>query len=256
MYMYFEANAVLYILTAFVVLIFLLGIYANLFLIFKGKSPSFYHTFKKVNALKALFSHVCLQKQILAQSGLRWIMHLCIFYGFLGLFLHTTILFLTTHFVPPTSPVSQFIFQGKGKLWLDLWGDFFGTALLVGLIIASLRRYVFKDKQLDTITTDTIALLLLFGVVLTGFISEAFRLAKSPLSWEMAYSFLGILLSLPLRFVSIPFGYLPVLWCHIIISLIFIAYIPYSKLWHIFVTPLEILFDASLKEEERKYERT
>lgn len=252
--MYFKANAVLYLLSALAVLIFVLGVYANLFLIFKGKAPSFHHSFNKINAGKAFLFEVCLQKQILRQSWLRWIMHISIFYGFLGLFFHTSILFLFSHFVPPKSNLAQFIYQGNGKLWLDLWGDFFGTALLAGIIIACLRRYVFKVKQLDTVSADTTVILLLLGVVLTGFLGEAVRLAQSPFSSDMTFSFLGFLFSLPLRAIHLPFGYLPVLWCHIIVSLIFIAYIPFSKLWHLFVAPLEIMYNASLEIPGKKYE--
>lgn len=245
--MYFEANATLYILSALAGAIFVVGICANLFLIWKGKAPSFQGKFSGADAIKAVFLRICLQEQIFRQNKTRWFMHLSIFYGFLGLLFHTIILAFMSHFVSQESGLAHYVYQGRGKLWLDLWGDFWGTILLVGLIIACLRRYVFKVEQLDTISTDTTVLFLLLTVVLTGFLSEGMRLAGSPLSADMAYSFSGAIFSLPLRGLGVSSGYKLALWCHILISLIFIAYIPFSKLWHIFATPVEILFDASYK---------
>jgi len=100
---------------------------------------------------KTLFYEIILQLQVLKQSKIRWIVHIFIFYGFLGLLLHTGILAFLSHFIPSGSIISKYFYLGSGKLVLDLWGDLFGSLLLIGVIFAILRRYLLKAEQLDTI---------------------------------------------------------------------------------------------------------
>jgi nitrate reductase gamma subunit len=39
--------------------------------------------------------------------------------------------------------------------------------------------------------------------------------------------------------------YSAMVWVHTLISLVFLAFIPFSKTWHAFVSPVEIALDAS-----------
>jgi len=39
--------------------------------------------------------------------------------------------------------------------------------------------------------------------------------------------------------------YMAWVWIHALISMFFLAYIPFSKAWHIIVSPIEIVLDAS-----------
>jgi nitrate reductase gamma subunit len=100
-----------------------------------------------------------------------------------------------SHFVPADSSLARCIFLGPGKPFLDVWGDLWGLILLIGLTIAFMRRYVVKAVQLDTILMDNAALIFLFAICLTGFLSEAQRLAAVPYDPSMRYSFVGVLLA-------------------------------------------------------------
>ena len=151
-----------------------------------------------------------------------------------------------SHFVPADAALSQYIFLGPGKPFLDVWGDLWGLILLIGLIIAFMRRYVVKAVQLDTILMDNAALIFLFAICLTGFLSEAQRLAAAPYDPSMRYSFVGVVLASVLRSApSLIFDYISVVWVHTLISLVFLSLIPFSKTWHAFVSPVEIALDAS-----------
>lgn len=246
MHMYFEATALLYILTVFTLIVFFVGVYANIYLWRKGKAPSLHHGLLTVPIIKALILDALLQAQLLKQSAVRWLMHICIFWGFLGLLAHTTFLAIMSHLVPADSSFAQYIFFGPGKPFLDVWGDLWGLVLLIGLIIAFARRYVVKAVQLDTILMDNAALIFLFAIALTGFLSEAERLAAAPYDPSMRYSFVGNVVASFLRSTpALVVDYISVVWVHTLISLVFLSLIPFSKTWHAFVSPVEIALDAS-----------
>jgi nitrate reductase gamma subunit len=190
-------------------------------------------------------------------------MHISIFWGFMGLLAHTTFLAYFSHFVSPESASARFFFSphSGGRLFLDFWGDFWGTLIVIGCLIAIYRRYVSRAQQLDTILADAVAIWLLFSIAATGFFCEALRFVPLPPSSEYNYSFLGYGLSKILK-VVIPQNLLKALVyteqvrTHLILGFILILYIPFSKMWHIFVSPIEVLLDESEEHARRMaYER-
>ena len=248
MHMYFKATALLYTLTVFTIIILLVGIYANIYLWRKGKAKSLHHKLHYGSMIKALILDALLQAQLFKQNIVRWLMHFCIFWGFLGLLAHTTLLAIMSHFLSPNLSFTQYIFLGPGRRILDVWGDLWGIILFVGISIALLRRYIFKTEQLDTIASDTTAILFLLFIALTGFFSEAQRLAALDFEPYMRYSFIGCPLASLIRAMpSLTINYYSIVWIHTLISLVFLAYIPFSKMFHVFVSPVEIALDASEK---------
>ncbi len=104
------------------------------------------------------------------------------------------------------------------------------------------------SEQLDTISSDTTAILFLLFISLTGFFSEAQRLAALDFEPYMRYSFIGCPLASLIRSMpSLTINYYSIVWIHTLISLVFLAYIPFSKMFHVFVSPVEIALDASEK---------
>jgi hypothetical protein len=86
----------------------------------------------------------------------------------------------------------------------------------------------------------------LTSIGLTGFLCEAFRLMDPQYADVACYSFAGMFLSQGLQAIGISaMSYTFWVWVHAVISFIFIAFIPFSKAWHIFVSPIEIVLDAS-----------
>lgn len=252
MYLYFEATALLYSLAVITVIILLAGVFASVVLWKKGKAKSLHRTPNKPAIVKAFFLNCILQVQILKESFVRWLMHFCIFIGFMGLLAQTTVMAFMSHFVPRDSFLAKTFFRveeplgGVGSRMLDVWGDFFGLLLLIGCVIAIVRRYVVKSKQLETLTKDTISIVLLTAITVTGFICEAVRLVDPQYASVAAYSFIGYPISLVFSAAGIGYeSYNAWVWFHAAISFLFLAFIPFSKAWHIFVSPIEILLDAS-----------
>jgi nitrate reductase gamma subunit len=176
-------------------------------------------------------------------------MHFCIFIGFIGLLALTAWEAFLADIMPADSELVRIFFNNGGKLILDVWGDVFGTMLLAGIIIALIRRFVFRASQLDTILKDTVSIVLLFIISVSGFIAEAFRLMTAQDSPDLWYSFTGLLCAKFFTAVGIPaLNYTLYVWIHGLFAMFFIAYIPFSKTWHVFASPIEILLDASEKK--------
>jgi Fe-S oxidoreductase/nitrate reductase gamma subunit len=179
------------------------------------------------------------------------VMHGLIFFGFVVLIFGAA--FDATEF-HITEPLGWAFLRGKFYLFFSFLMDLFGLAVLVGVLMALDRRYLKKPDRLgykgkpDNTPDDAIALLLILGIVVTGFIIEALRIFVTNPPWEY-WSFVGWTLSK--AFVGVNIDTAKILhkvtwWTHTFIALGFIAYIPFSRLLHIFTTPANH-FMASLK---------
>ena len=76
---------------------------------------------------------------------------------------------------------------------LSLFFDIVGAAGIAGLILAAFRRYIRKPETLtyDTSPGNFIALLVLFGIFVCGFLVEGLRIAITQPSWATSSSGTG-----------------------------------------------------------------
>ena len=223
MYMYYKAGTGLYVMSAIAVIIFIMGAF---FKIYRWKNKHNLHLSAKEGIaviLRVIFFHLLLQLHLLKRSFVQWVICILILWGFLGLLAQTSLLAFLSHFISPASPLFGFVYQGKGKILLDVWGDIWGTALLVGPIMAVVARYVLKKRELNSIAQDYFAILLLLAISVTGFLGEFIRVKETAAS----PTYIGLIRN------------------HLTISLLFIAYIPFSRLCRTFVKPMEQLFLSS-----------
>ncbi|MBI4713048.1 MAG: 4Fe-4S dicluster domain-containing protein, partial [Planctomycetes bacterium] len=108
-------------------------------------------------------------------------------------------------------------------------------------------RFVIRPKELESRTEDWIILGLISVIVITGFLLEGFRMSVTELSITQKYwSPAGWLTAHFVRQISLNVASLyPFVWfTHSTLVIIFIAYIPFSKLAHIFFGPLNIFFTS------------
>lgn len=123
--------------------------------------------------------------------------------------------------------------------------DVFGAIGWLGTILLICRRYVKRPRALDHQRTDVLSLLLLFFVFLTGFLATGIRnqIYESP--WSSWSPFATALASGVMSWVheesSQRICFSLFWWVHLLISLGFIVYVPFSKLLHLFSSPLGIL---------------
>ncbi len=165
------------------------------------------------------------------------VMHFLIFFGMFVLFLVTLTVMAQEDFTALFFGV-EFLHGPTYLVW-SLAGDLFGIALLLGTSFAFVRRYLLKPARLDNQPQELWAIVLLFSLVFTGFLAEGLRMVGdgevhqpwapwSPLGWLLALLIDGLGLSEgAIRGIHV------VNWqIHMVLALVFIATIPWSKFWH------------------------
>jgi len=167
---------------------------------------------KLVTLGKVFISDVLLQRHILKEDVLRWTMHILIFASFMFLLIfHAFDRILVT-------PLFN-----KYYLALNPWLIIFGLILLSGLCISLYRRYILKVSRLKTTAMDVYAIMILLVIVLSGILMETTKLSS--------------------------YNYYQKIWyVHIAVCFFGLAYLPFSKMFHIFTTPLSLLVNGVMDE--------
>ncbi|MBW1941724.1 MAG: 4Fe-4S dicluster domain-containing protein [Deltaproteobacteria bacterium] len=191
--------------------------------------------------IQKVLGEILAQKKILRER-FPGIMHLILFWAFLSFFAITTADFIHHYFFS--------FLKGSVYLWFSLIVDLFGLLALFAILGMAYVRYVQKPERLDNRPGDAIALILLFLMILTGFLTEGSRLAATEMihtpqyaPWSIGGWFFG----------KIFFGWGPsvhqslhkIWWfLHLAVVIgagIYVA-LSFSKLVHIVVAPLNIFF--------------
>lgn len=120
--------------------------------------------------IKAFFVDVLWQQRILKEDGLRWIMHMLIFWGFtLLLLMHALGSILTVAVFPDyASTLNPYMFLR----------NLFGAMVVVGVAIAIYRRFILKVPRLRTSGMDKYAILILAVIILSGIFLEAVKITS------------------------------------------------------------------------------
>lgn len=234
--------------TTLCLMTFAVGVLGSISVWTRGRAKSLHRKIRWPMVWRSLFSWVLFERKIFQANYWRWFNFFSISIGFILLFL-VFILSVITRSVFQ----SPLFLEGAGSNVLDFLMDFLGAMMLVGIVSAFLRRSVFKPPELVNRTEDLVLLALLFFIISSGFVLEAFRLAAFPWYPEMRYSFVGNALAHLIRgeqsrWLAAHFY----LWLlHGAAALIFIAMIPFTKIMHFATAPLTILFTST---EQPMYE--
>lgn len=257
-------------------------------------------------AFKVFLLDALLQRRILREDALRWIMHMSIFGGFMLLLLMHALDGLITAKLFDTyySTINPFFFLR----------DLFGVLVLAGLALAVYRRFVLKVPRLRTRAPDVFAIALLAVILGSGFFLEGAKmlshgefmrmveewadpdataevraleaywvdelglhsprlsppfsedvLAEGGLAHEMSCAFCHA----PSQWAFASYGVnramapvamflervhaVDVLWyIHILACFVGLAYLPFSKMFHIIATPVGLVVSA-VTDRERSY---
>lgn len=186
---------------------------------------------------KMFFSAILQHDKGVFRGTFRRFMHLFVFYGFLMLSFGTLVIAIQDHFGIP-------LFYGKKYLILSLLLDLFGLLTMIGIVMATYKRYIDKPDHEDYSFDDAVLLILVFAILLTGFMLEGLRIFSTNDLWRWwspvglffsnVYQKSGLSVPLALRFHAF------IWYFHMLLTFSFIAYIPYSKLFHMVASPLNI----------------
>ncbi len=172
--------------------------------------------------LEVLIFDVLFQRRILKRSSLRWIMHFSIFAGWMTLFALSGMMF-TVEMIEKLGIELPFT-TAQFRDFLSFPNYIFGYLLLVGVLIAIVRRLFITEVREASIMYDWILLAGVFIITITGFWADGIRN--------------GLIWGLGLNPMTAP----PAALFHSVISLLFcIAAVPYTKYIHVIATPLAIL---------------
>lgn len=223
--------------------IFLVGLYRKVFLKLQSIWGQWHEKWSRDDFDLGAFANsflyeVLLQRKLYRDDRMRWIRHIFIYWGFVGLFIFDVVFFIFTKILG-LSPQHPF------HLFLDFGLELYGGVLLLGLVIALLRAIFIRGSR-NAIYNDTPAVTLLLVVTLSGFLLEAFRLAPIPVETYMKWSFIGLALAIPLKNLNWPWASVyEVTWIfHAVIASVAIAYFPLSRMVHILAVPVGRLLES------------
>ncbi len=227
---------IFYVLAALSTVLFLAGIGATI-LVWKKSAKSLEISFSG-DALKKMLLDAFLGRRLIQGDVAAGLMHLLIFWGFLALFIGTSVLAIHHY-------LASFL-EGTAHLVFSLAMELAGLMLLAGVIWALTRRYIQRVPRLERRLEDALVPLWLLLIVLSGFILEGLRLSSQQPAWG-AWSFVGWWVSALFPASTAEALYPSFWWVHTILCLGFIALIPYTKLFHIVGAPASIYFQSAAK---------
>lgn len=199
---------------------------------------------RKGERIKSFFVHGIFQKRVW-REGFPGVFHAFIFWGFVFLLIVTGIVFVQMDF-------KLFILYGDSCNYVTLLADLVGLMVLAGVFLAVYRRYLKRPSRLTRRREDAVALTLIFLIIVTGFLAEGFRILDGqpgPLcrtiygpeyGSDALWSPVGAAFAWFFRLLGLTNGgslWAVFWWLHMILAFAFIAYLPFSKLSHIYISP-------------------
>ncbi len=130
---------------------------------------------------KVLLLDVLLQTRIIKTDLVRWIMHICIFFGFMMLLLMHALDELVTKKIFPEYFQTLEPFQSLRNL--------FGLLVIIGVAIAIYRRVRHRGPMLITRYTDRYAVILLAVIMISGYVVESSKIVSESVFIRMMKDF-------------------------------------------------------------------
>jgi Fe-S oxidoreductase/nitrate reductase gamma subunit len=183
--------------------------------------------------------------QTLLRDPAAGIMHSLIYFSFLVLLAVTTVLEIN-HQVPEGW---KFLNGGIYKAY-SFVGDLAGLCLLIGTVWAILRRYVQKPYRIRIKSKPEHAVILgvFFAIAVTGFGTEAWRIAETGMPEFEKWSFVGYPIATLIDGNANLAGGHQIWWvAHVLTFFAFLVILPVTMLRHMFTSPLNMY----LKDRER-----
>jgi Fe-S oxidoreductase/nitrate reductase gamma subunit len=247
----------MWIATATTAAVFLYGIYLKWRLIRLGRKedrPGMWGA-----RIKSLLSFGLIQRGTLREA-FPGVFHSFIFWGFVVLAIGTSVVAIQEDLFVRVLIDELYLY---GALALDVMG----VVAIFGVLLALFRRYVSRPKRLDNRRDDAIVLVALLLILLTGYFVQGLRVAHNdlnpdeaipgplcrttservgenltgchdPLYSPVGHAFGGFFLAMGISEDAAYNLWFGLWWLHLALAFATIAYIPYSKLFHMITSPL------------------
>jgi nitrate reductase gamma subunit len=194
--------------------------------------------------LKAFILDGLLHRRLFKEDKLRWVAHASMFLVFLFLGILSTITGffeeVLKHFLHIESPLVLFI-TDKDTPIMALMNEIGGLIIIFGGIIAAVRRFIVRPAHLRTTAPDTLLIVALLVIIITGYPIEAIRIISEDVPPSLArYSFVGYPMALLIEPLNWPWESIHfwLFFFHVGICSLFLLYLPFSKFFHVLVSPV------------------
>jgi heterodisulfide reductase subunit C/nitrate reductase gamma subunit len=139
---------------------------------------------KILHLIEAVVLDILFQRRVFKESVTRWLAHMLIFYGFMLLLLMHALESVVSEalFSEYYSTINPFFFLR----------DFFGAMVLVGVILAAVRRYLTKPRRLRTGGMDHYAIMIVAVIMLSGIALEGLKIASHSEFMRMVEDYAGL----------------------------------------------------------------
>jgi nitrate reductase gamma subunit len=194
--------------------------------------------------LTVLWYDVLLQRRLYQRSVQRWAIHALIFWPFVIRFVWGILALGATNWLKDW-PVAWALVSKNHPVTASLF-DITGLLLGTGIVLSLARGGKADKTRISGLPgQDRLALGLLGGIVGVGFILEGLRIAMTGADGAAAYAVIGYAVSKlfsQMAGLSEVYGYL--WYLHAILTGAFIAYIPFSRMMHIIMSPIVLAMNA------------
>jgi len=139
---------------------------------------------KILTLIKVFFLDCILQRKVLKEDFLRWLVHILLYGGFMLLLLMHALGALITLAIFPdyASTINPFMFLR----------DLFGLLVIIGICIALYRRFILKAPRLTTNTMDYYALILVAIIMVSGIVLEGTKIGSYSIYRQMVEDYPGL----------------------------------------------------------------
>ncbi len=231
----------MYLLAALAIAVLVIGFRQRLKIYQLGQSVQ--RTDQPLARFRDMLRTMLLQTRVLRVTG-PGLAHALFFWGFLLLFIGTGLIVVQADF---TDLLFDYVFL-KGTFYkiFSITLDLAGLAAIIMLTGLLIRRWVVRPEGLETKIDDYIMHGLLLAILLTGFVIEGARMAVTeqgtPLApWSpVGMAIAGGLQGLPTdSLLSLHKG---LWWFHLLLAMLFIGLIPFTKFRHLLTTSANYFF--------------
>ena len=193
---------------------------------------------------KALILDGLLQRRLFRQAKARWAIHALIFLPFVFRFAWGVV-GLGASLCRPDWP-GTWILLDKNHPATAFFFDLTGVMVILGILCAVVRRARRPAEEIlaGMPRPDWAANGLLAGIVLVGFLLEGMRIAMTGSPSGAEFAFVGYGLSGLFTGVDLTGLYGYVWYAHAILTGVFVAYLPFSRMLHMITVPLALALDA------------
>ncbi len=233
------AAAVMYGLFAVVVVIFAWGVSQRIAAYRKGR-PERENRLDDPWARTLDALRIAVGQRKVVEKRIGGLMHLAIYSAFIALFIVTCL-------VAVEFDLGVRILDGGFYLVFKIFADTFGLVLLAGILVALVRRYLFRPRGLTRDGDDLLQLLLIGAIGVTGFLVEAVRLAATdPKAAPFSYVSNAVAPLFAGRDIaSLLALHRSLWWTHMLLAFGFLATIPLSKMLHMGAGTVNVFLRSS-----------